>query len=181
VISRLIALCVILWGLGFAIFALTLPRPAGDQQTDAIVVLTGGPGRLDRGLTMLAQHRAQRLLVSGADRTVRKKELAVRTSRPLALFDCCVDLGQESVDTRTNATETAKWLLAHHYRSARLITTDWHMPRAHSDLDRALSGNAAGKGIVIIPDAVRSQPGLMTLFTEYHKYLLRRIAAPFGY
>ncbi|WBO22662.1 YdcF family protein [Sphingomonas abietis] len=176
-ISRLIALLIVLWGLGFAVFTLTLPRPAGNEQTDAIVVLTGGAGRLDRGLAMLAQHRAQRLLVSGADRTVRKKELALRTGRPEALFDCCVDLGQESVDTRTNATETAKWLLAHHYHSARLITTDWHMPRAHSDLDRAL----AGKGIAILPDAVRSQPGFMTLFTEYHKYLLRRIAAPFGY
>jgi uncharacterized SAM-binding protein YcdF (DUF218 family) len=177
VISRLIALLVLLWGLGFALFALTLPRPIGDERTDAIVVLTGGAGRLDRGLDLLARHRAERLFVSGADRTVRKKELAARTGRPNALFDCCVDLGQESVDTRSNATETAKWLEAHHYRSARLITTDWHMPRAHSDLDRALKGS----GITVVPDAVRSQPGLMTLFTEYNKYVLRRVAAPFGY
>lgn len=176
-IARLIALALLLWALGFALFALTLPRPASDTITDAIVVLTGGAGRLDRGLDLLARRRARRLLVSGADRTVRKKELAARTGRPLALFDCCVDLGQDSVDTRTNATETAKWLLAHHYRSARLITTDWHMPRAHSDLDRAL----AGTGIAILPDAVRSQPGFTTLFTEYNKYLLRRVAAPLGY
>jgi uncharacterized SAM-binding protein YcdF (DUF218 family) len=176
-IRRLIALMVLLWGLGFAVFALTLPRPAGEDVTDAIVVLTGGSGRLDRGLDLLARHRAQRLFVSGTDRTVRKKELAVRTGRPLALFDCCVDLGKESVDTRSNATETAKWLEAHRYRSARLITTDWHMPRAHSDLNRALKGS----GIAIVPDAIRSQPGLMTLFTEYNKYVLRLVAAPFGY
>lgn len=176
-IRRLIALLILIWGLGFAVFALTLPRPTGDQQTDAIVVLTGGAGRLDRGLDLLARHRAQRLFVSGTDRTVRKKELAVRTGRPLALFDCCVDLGKESVDTRSNATETSKWLEAHHYRSARLITTDWHMPRAHSDLNRALKGH----DIRIVPDAIRSQPGLMTLFTEYNKYVLRLVAAPFGY
>jgi uncharacterized SAM-binding protein YcdF (DUF218 family) len=177
VIGRLAALVLIVWGLGFAVFALTLPRPAGDQRTDAIVVLTGGAGRLDRGLGLIAAHRAQRLFVSGADRTVRKKELAARTGRPIALFDCCVDLGQESVDTRTNATETARWLKAHHYRSVRLITTDWHMPRAHSDLNRAISGS----GITVVPDAIRSQPGLMTLFTEYNKYVLRLIAAPLGY
>ncbi len=176
-IRRILALLIILWGLGFALFALTLPRPAGDEVTDAIVVLTGGTGRLDRGLDLLARHRAQRLFVSGADRTVRKSELAVRTGRPEALFTCCVDLGKESVDTRTNAIETDRWLIAHHYRSARLITTDWHMPRAHSDLDRMI----AGQGITIVPDAVRSQPGFMTLFTEYNKYVLRRIAAPFGY
>jgi uncharacterized SAM-binding protein YcdF (DUF218 family) len=177
VIRRLIALLILAWGLGFAVFALTLPRPASEDVTDAIVVLTGGAGRLDRGLDLLARHRAQRLFVSGTDRTVRKKELAVRTGRPLALFNCCVDLGKESVDTRSNATETAKWLEAHNYRSARLITTDWHMPRAHSDLNRALKGT----GIAILPDAIRSQPGLMTLFTEYNKYVLRQVAAPFGY
>lgn len=176
-IRRLIALLVLLWGLGFAVFALTLPRPIGDQQTDAIVVLTGGAGRLDRGIDLLARHRAQRLFVSGTDRTVRKKELAVRTGRPVALFDCCVDLGKESVDTRSNATETAKWLEAHRYRSVRLITTDWHMPRAHSDLNRALKGY----DVTVVPDAIRSHPGFMTLFTEYNKYVLRLVAAPFGY
>ncbi|MDH7640094.1 YdcF family protein [Sphingomonas oryzagri] len=176
-IRRLIALLILLWGLGFAVFALTLPRPIGDRQTDAIVVLTGGAGRLDRGIDLLARHQAQRLFVSGTDRTVRKKELAVRTGRPVALFDCCVDLGKESVDTRSNATETAKWLEAHHYRSVRLITTDWHMPRAHSDLNRALKGY----DVTVVPDAIRSQPGFMTLFTEYNKYVLRLVAAPFGY
>jgi uncharacterized SAM-binding protein YcdF (DUF218 family) len=177
VIARLLGLLVLAWALGFALFALTLPRPADDRATDSIVVLTGGAGRLDRGLDLLARRRAARLFVSGADRTVRKKELAARTHRPMVLFDCCVDLGQESVDTRSNAIETARWLRAHHYRSVRLITTDWHMPRAHADLSRQLSGD----GIAILPDAVRSQPSFLTLFTEYNKYVLRRVAAPFGY
>ncbi len=176
-IARLIGFLVILWALGFALFALTLPRPADDRQTDAIVVLTGGAGRLDRGIALLARHRARRLFVSGADRTVRKSELALRTHQPPALFDCCVDLGQESVDTRSNAVETAAWLRAHHYATVRLITTDWHMPRAHADLARQLGRDP----IVITPDAVRSHPSFLTLFTEYHKYVLRRIAAPFGY
>ncbi len=175
-IARFVSFVAILWALGFALYALTLPRPADDRVTDAIVVLTGGSGRLEHGLALLARHRAQRLLLSGTDRTVRKKDLAVRTHVPLALFDCCVDLGQDSVDTRSNARETAAWLRAHHYSSVRLVTTDWHMPRAHSDLARELSGT----NISILPDAVRSEPGFMTLFTEYHKYLLRRVAAPFG-
>ena len=158
-IARIIGFVVILWALGFALFALTLPRPADDRQTDAIVVLTGGAGRLDRGMALLAQHRAQRLFVSGADRTVRKSELAARTHQPIALFDCCVDLGRESVDTRSNAVETARWLRAHHYATVRLITTDWHMPRAHADLARVLGHDP----IVVVPDAVRSHPSFLTL------------------
>jgi hypothetical protein len=35
------------------LFALTLPKPAGDERTDAIVVLTGGPGRLERGFELM--------------------------------------------------------------------------------------------------------------------------------
>ena len=176
-IARLLSVVLILWALGFALFAGTIPRPADDRVTDAIVVLTGGAGRLERGLDLLARHRARRLFVSGVDRTVRTSELATRTGQPLALFDCCVDLGRESVDTRSNAAETAGWLAAHHYRTVRLITTNWHMPRAHGDMASALGGT----GIIILPDAVKAEPGLLTLFTEYHKYLLRRIAAPFGY
>ena len=176
-ILRFVSVLVILWVLGFGLFAGTIPKPADDRVTDAIVVLTGGSGRLERGLDLLARHRAQRLFVSGVDRTVRKKELAIRTSRPLALFDCCVDLGRESVDTRSNASETAMWLTAHHYHSVRLVTTNWHMPRAHHDLVDAL----AGSSVAILPDAVPAEPGLTTLFTEYHKYLLRRLAALVGY
>ena len=176
-ISRLLSLVVILWALGFVLFAMTLPRPAGDRATDAIVVLTGGAGRLERGLDLLAAHRASRLFVSGTDRSVRKIELARRTGASAGLFACCVDLGRDSVDTRSNALETASWLKAHRYRSVRLITTNWHMPRAHHDLDAELEGT----GIAVLVDAVPSQPSFMTLFTEYQKYLLRRVAAPFGF
>lgn len=175
-IARLLSIGAIGWALGFMLYATTLPRPAGEAATDAIVVLTGGAGRLQRGLDLLARHRAHRLLVSGADRTVRKRELAVETGRPVALFDCCVDLGQDSVDTRTNARETAGWIARHRYRSVRLITTDWHMPRAHRDLAAVLP-----RDVAILVDPVPSEPGLATLFAEYNKYLLRSVAAPLGY
>ena len=35
------------------LFAVLLPKPAGDERTDAIVVLTGGTGRLERGFELL--------------------------------------------------------------------------------------------------------------------------------
>src|SRR5690606_22838652 len=46
-IKRLISLLFLAWVLGFAWFALLPPMPAPPQKTDAIVVLTGGPGRID--------------------------------------------------------------------------------------------------------------------------------------
>ena len=88
-----------------------------------------------------------------------------------SLAACCVDLGSESVDTRSNAEETRRWIDRRGYKSVRLVTSDWHMRRAHYEFRRTL-----GKDYEIVPDAVRSEPGLMTLFAEYNKYLLRRLS-----
>jgi hypothetical protein len=45
------------------------------------------------------------------------------------------------------------------------------MRRARYEFRRVM-----GKTYTVVPDAVRTQPSFMTLFGEYNKYLLRRIA-----
>jgi uncharacterized SAM-binding protein YcdF (DUF218 family) len=175
-ILRLLAFALMAWLLGFAWFAVGQPgRAPAAEITDAIVVVTGGPGRVQRGLHLLVAGRAQRLLVSGADRRVRPAEFAEVNHVPLALVSARVDLGHEAVDTRSNADETAAWLARYKFRSIRLVTTDWHMARARFELARVLD-----RSVRIVPDGVRSEPGLRALFREYNKYLLRRLAAPLG-
>lgn len=174
-IIRFFAALLLLWMLGFGWFAVALPGRAPDVSTDAIVVLTGGPGRVQHGLALLRAKKAKRLLVSGADRRVTPRELADAYHVPRALVACCVDLGDEAVDTRSNAEETAAWLDRRGYRTVRLVTTDWHMPRARYELSRVL-----GPDVRLIGDAVKSEPELGVLFKEYNKYLLRRFTAPFG-
>ncbi|MEY4672029.1 MAG: hypothetical protein RLZZ415_1908, partial [Pseudomonadota bacterium] len=49
-LSRVSGLLVLAWALGFVLFAVTLPQPAAEEPTDAVVVLTGGAGRIERGL-----------------------------------------------------------------------------------------------------------------------------------
>jgi uncharacterized SAM-binding protein YcdF (DUF218 family) len=175
VITRTISLFVLLYLLGYALFAVLLPRPADDRRTDAIVVLTGGAKRIERGLDLLARGRAKRMLVSGVARTVRPPELAEQYRGSAALFECCVDLGRESVDTRSNADEVARWLERRGFRSVRLVTTDWHMPRARFELSRQL-----GDQVHVIGDAVESNPRFRQLFMEYNKYLLRHAAVIVG-
>lgn len=174
-IKRILSIVPLLWALGFAAFVIWLPRPTDGETTDAIVVLTGGPGRIERGLSVLKQKRARRMLVSGVNRDVRPHELALAQHAPVALFDCCVDLGRQAVDTRSNAQETAEWLKRRDYRSVRLVTTDWHMRRARYELERAVGGD-----VRIVGDAVKSDPGFAMLFKEYHKYLLSRFGALLG-
>jgi uncharacterized SAM-binding protein YcdF (DUF218 family) len=175
VIRRTLAFLLLFYLLGYALFAVQLPRPADDRQTDAIVVLTGGAKRLERGLDLLQRERAKRMLVSGVARAVRPVELAAQYEGSAPLFDCCIDLGREAVDTRSNAEEVSRWLAKHKFKSIRLITTDWHMLRARFELSRRLPD-----GIEVVGDAVESNPRFATLFTEYNKYILRRAAVFIG-
>jgi uncharacterized SAM-binding protein YcdF (DUF218 family) len=174
VIWRSFLFLVTLWLLGFAVFMLSIGHPVDGQKTDAIVVLTGGSGRIDRGLAVLQAGDARRMLVSGVDPDVRPREFAAEYKIGRKTFSCCVDLGWQAVDTRSNAEETADWVKRHGYKSVRLVTSDWHMPRAKLELSHALSD------VELVGDAVRSQPGLPMLFREYHKYLLRRLALLVG-
>ncbi len=172
-IARLLAFLVILYALGFALFAVTLgtPAPKDTPKVDAIVVITGGKGRIEHGASLLADGKAKRLLIAGADPSVRKVDLVNRLGGKKKLFDCCVDLGSESVDTRSNAEEANRWLERRKYKNIRLVTSDWHMRRARYEFNRQLDPD-----IKIVPDAVRTEPNFMTLFAEYNKYLLRRLS-----
>jgi uncharacterized SAM-binding protein YcdF (DUF218 family) len=171
VILRAFSFLLLLYALGFLLFATSLGRPAEGARTDAAVVLTGGAGRIERGFEVLRQRRAKRLLVSGTDPAVTKADLGNRIPRSSAALRCCVDLDSTSVDTRSNAEETGRWLDRHGYRSFRLITSDWHMRRARYEFALVL-----GDKYRLVPDAVRTQPSFTILFGEYNKYLLRRVA-----
>lgn len=173
-IWRVAALIAIVWALGFAAFMLSLGKPLDGRKTDAIVVLTGASGRIDRGLAMLRAGDAKRMLVSGVDPDVRPGEFAAQYKIDRKLFARSVDLGWQAVDTRSNADETAKWVQRHRYKSVRLVTSDWHMPRAKLELSRQLPG------VEVVGDAVRSQPRVAMLVREYHKYLVRLAASLVG-
>lgn len=168
-LARFLSLLLIGWALGFMAFATTLPRPAPAQaRTDAVVVLTGGAGRVDRGIAVLREGWARQLFVSGVGRAVKPHEFAQEYKVRSALMACCVTLGFEAVDTRSNATETAGWLAAQRVGSVRLVTSDWHMRRAELELRRA-----APAGVEIVPDAVPTRPSWRILFLEYNKLVAR--------
>lgn len=171
-LRRLTSLALIVWALGFVWFAIALPRPAGATKTDVVVVPTGGEGRIDRGMEALRRGWTGKMLVSGVDSEVKPREFAAHYRVEPRLMACCVTLGFESVDTRSNAQEIAGWLAVTKARSVRLVTTDWHMRRIAFEL-----GRVAPDGVTVIEDAVVSRPSFWILFLEYHKLLAARVAS----
>ena len=119
---------------------------AGDRRAD------GGKFAIEHAAKLLGQGKAERLLISGADPSVRKETRAT-SWRKRALFACCVDLGSESVDTRSNGESEALARAARLYQlgSSR---ADWHMRRARYEFEHAL-----GRDYRIVFDAVKTENG----------------------
>lgn len=169
---RGLSLLLVAWVLGFVLFAIALPLPAGNAQTDAIVVPTGSGGRIARGLELLRMGAAEQMLVTGVDVDVRPEEFAAEFEVEDRLMQCCITLGFSALDTRGNARETTRWMEDQRYNSLRLVTADWHMRRTAVELSERLPDN-----IRVLRDAVPSQPSLWTLFVEYHKFLVAWLLA----
>lgn len=174
-IQRIVSLVVIAWLLGFLWFAIALPQPLAAGVTDAIVVPTGGSGRIQRGIALLRADAANELLVTGVYEQVKPREFAAEYDVPAPLMECCITLGFAAINTRGNARETVSWVADHDVRSIRLVTSDWHMRRAALELESALPD-----GITVLRDPVRSDPSLWILFLEYHKLLATTFSRAFA-
>ncbi len=182
--TGLVAALVVLgaaWAGGLVWFAGIIPDSVADHatRTDAIVVLTGGQGRLDSGLQLLAEDRAERLFVSGVYRGIDVKTLLGMFRRTPDGIENRVGIG-DAVNTAGNAAETGEWVRRHGLTSIRLVTASYHMPRSLLEFHHALPE------VTIIPHPVFSEnvkqkewwawPGTATLIArEYSKYLLVRL------
>ncbi len=121
------------WGCGYLLFAWTTAqgRPeALQEKTDAIVVLTGGGGRIATGLRLLAAGSAEELFISGVNPKVTIDEIRAMWQGPEPLPECCITLGYEAGNTEGNADETEKWLNGRDFKSIRLVTASYHMTRS---------------------------------------------------
>lgn len=178
------------WLPGLAWFYQQVPAEGDyldpDVQTDAIVVLTGGMGRVEHGLELLKAGRSHVLLISGVDPEVRPEEMIAEYGidiRHPALANgkarMVLDYGPR--DTVGNARDTARWMEENGFNSLRLVTSGYHMPRSLLEFRQAMPDKT------ILPSPVFPQSGalenvvlvprgsLRLILVEYHKYLLRRL------
>ena len=175
-VAVLAAGCCLFW-LGGLLWFVT--PPAADTRatpTDAIVVLTGGSLRLQSGIDLLREGKGRKLFVSGVNQQVDLEDLMRVSGNMPDWALCCVVLGHRADNTFGNAQETAQWIRAQGFRSLRLVTAWYHMPRSLLEFDRALP-EIDIIAHPVFPDQVRqehwwAQRGTAALLViEYVKYL----------
>jgi uncharacterized SAM-binding protein YcdF (DUF218 family) len=180
----LVLIVALAWLGGLAAFLHAIPTQIDDpdSMTDAIVVLTGGSLRVQSGLALLAAGKGKKLFVSGVYQGVEVGEL-LRVSRqaPDAVA-CCIVLGHTADNTIGNAEETAAWMHGENYRSLRLVTADYHMPRSLLEFSR-LMPDVRIVANPVFPEASQERwwthpSGVNLILGEYSKYLLA-LARPY--
>ncbi len=180
-ISRFGGLLILLagvWGAGLFRYADQIPTRVydTDTQTDAIVVLTGGSGRLDEGLKLLETGAAKKLFISGVYKGVDMQYLLEAYRQNPQDLNCCVDIGHAE-DTIANATETRDWVRENNIHSVRLVTSGYHMPRSVLEFEHALP-DVELLPHPVFPAHVKQEqwwawPGTTGLIVgEYNKFLL---------
>jgi uncharacterized SAM-binding protein YcdF (DUF218 family) len=179
VITGLLVLACVYSG-GFFWFLSEIPKSVqtGPQApSDAIVVLTGGPARIDAAMGLLTSGKGARLLVSGVHPRVTKEELSDLLSADKALFDCCVDMDWRAEDTIGNAAETAAWAEANNFQTLLVVTSAYHLPRALRELGHTmptteLTGHPVFHDGVHLDDWWLYSGTTRLLIAEYSKFLL---------
>ena len=175
----------ILWSVGLVGFAASLPRDIADpsSHTDAIVVPTGGHGRLVAGLELLRAGQAERLFISGVYDGVSVPSLVGENAGAATI--CCVDLGYSARDTYENASESATWMAERGYSSLRLVTGNYHIPRAILEFRSAMPdvkviANPVFPQHVRVDNWWRYRGTAGLIASEYAKYILALIRTPFS-
>ena len=152
-----------------------LEQAKDTSSADVIVVLTGGSDRIKKGFELLEYNYSKRMFISGVNPIVRKNDLKKiidleNSIEKNNLFTCCVFLGKDAKNTKTNALEVIAWMKKNNLISAILVTSDFHIPRS------ILEFQNNSNHIKITPWPVKTKNNnSITFFKEFLRFSFVRI------
>jgi uncharacterized SAM-binding protein YcdF (DUF218 family) len=180
-LSLLAASLLVLMG-AFVWFVLQIPAAPLEEpvKADAIIVLTGGNGRVEQGLVALASGDAPVLFISGVGERVTRWQMVVAHSTPevrerIAERDGEIVLDYIASTTRSNADQAAEFVHTRNIHSIRLVTASYHMPRSLLEFRLQMPDVQIIADPVFPADADRRRwwndaPTRKLVFSEFGKY-----------
>ncbi|HCU06130.1 MAG TPA: hypothetical protein DIC42_00895 [Holosporales bacterium] len=139
------------------------------EETDAIVVFTGGYERVKVAVDLFEKGKARLLFISGVSK---------KSTKSSVLKKSCANINDLSIvylgsaeNTQENAKEVAQWASTHNVQSIRLVTTTFHMPRALREI------RLKAENLTVIPhpvaaDKISNYAVIYYYFSEFIKLIL---------
>lgn len=159
------------WLGGLISFYEKIPNTESElKKADAIIVLTGGKGRIAAGTEMLKQQLSYRMLISGVHEDTRMNEIVKNID-----FGS-ITLGNKARTTKGNALESKQWIEKNNFKSIILVTSNYHMPRSLSIFEREFP-ELEIQAAPVFPDEFSKQNfwkdrnSAYLILSEYIKYL----------
>ena len=106
-------------------------EPIFEKDKTAIIVLTGGKGRIQKGIDLFKNNYGSYLFISGV---FKESELGIKDeiNKQLTDKDCCVVFGNNATNTIENAYEVKKWLINFSkIENIIVVSSYYHLPRSY--------------------------------------------------
>ncbi len=179
----LVMLMAMLWSAALVWFVHSMPTQVlpASEKAEALVVLTGGSGRVEHGLLMLAEGAAPVLFISGVGEHVQEKDILAEhadaaTRKKIAALHADIVLDRIARSTVANADQSAAFIEQRDIHRIRLITASYHMRRSVHEFHTAIPQ------LDILPDPVfpegfrrdiwwTHENTRRLVFSEFYKYI----------
>ena len=102
-----------------------------NDELTGIVVLTGGKGRIEKGLELIKNTNADKLFITGVVSLLNvEKKYGFKTFNS-DLYKCCISFDNRATNTHENIVETSKWLSSNlNIKNVILVSSYYHLPRS---------------------------------------------------
>lgn len=132
----LFLLCIL---IPFSLFLRDFSSPADEvSYADAIIILTGGMGRSEEGLSLFREGKGGYLIISGVEGSSRLAEIFPGRDLGAMVDTTRIVLDMESRSTVDNAVNVKRIVEDKGFKSLILVTSNYHMKRAFTIFRKAI-------------------------------------------
>ncbi|GGF58821.1 hypothetical protein GCM10010912_00020 [Paenibacillus albidus] len=176
-------LCVLLLLTVFLTAGSFLSLNESPQQADVIIVLSGGPGRMEAAAKLYEAGYAPYLLLSNGEEAISRSGDMRETALALGIPEKAIVTENEALSTYQNAELTLPIMQEHKFTSAIVVSSDFHMRRVKFNFERVYKKSGIELTYVGSPsgyNAKRWWSGSYSRETTFNEYV-KMIGNAFGY
>ncbi|OPZ77200.1 MAG: hypothetical protein BWY78_01107 [Alphaproteobacteria bacterium ADurb.Bin438] len=180
IVFWLLFLCLVCFLMDFSLFLREMNKDNKnfDEKFDAIIVLTGGIGRIEKAIELMTSTNSDVLFISGVNENVSLSLLKDANNIKDEINEK-IKIGYFAKNTYQNASEISSFALKNNLKNIMVVTSYYHMPRSLVEL------SFLNSEIKITPYKVFNEDtnnywwedfySSKLIITEYLKYIVARI------